>query len=272
MIKTHEEFYDQRVQRNIEAFLTGNKRIFSAWNKIHRFASQGASPKKIIDFGCGIGESSWRASLVWNDAEILGVDPSAESISAANKIFASEQVRFRQGSFDAISEIKECDLFFMIDVIEHVQPEEYSNVFEAIRKTLSSTSTLVLTFPSPGHLDYLRVHNPSEIQPIDESIDLKILERIAEETETILVNFEFVSIWKTNDYAHAVFKKQPIFQPTSAVQPRSFSSRLIQKLSTIVSTNKSDEIPDSLSMRRMALSKSEAKWKRNSERSSNDGQ
>ena len=250
MSNTHDKYYDGRTDRNILSFLKGNARISAAWHTIFKCADHALSPKKIVDFGCGIGESSWRASLAWSHAEIHGIDPSEGSISVAKKLFPEPNLNFHRGSIEVLSKIQDCDLFFMIDVIEHISPADYDRLFLAIRKLLSPISVVVLTFPLPGHLEYLRLNNPSEIQPIDEDIDLQFLQKFAIGTDTTLTRFEFKSIWSENDYAHALFQKIPPFtKGKKKLSKPSLKDKVLNKL-------KAESTPDNKTMRKRVLAKS----------------
>lgn len=67
----------------------------------------GFSPRRILDFGCGIGATSRYLSELFPHADVLGVDTSAQAIQYARTHHGASRVRFetldrleQQGSFD----------------------------------------------------------------------------------------------------------------------------------------------------------------------------
>ncbi|MFF2050498.1 methyltransferase domain-containing protein [Leifsonia sp. NPDC058194] len=59
----------------------------------------GLSPARIVDLGCGTGELTATLAARWPDAEVLGVDSSAEMLAAASTASAPAEhpnLRFRQ--------------------------------------------------------------------------------------------------------------------------------------------------------------------------------
>jgi len=73
-----------------------------------------------------------------------------------------------------------------------------------IRSLLSDDARLILTVPTPAVLRYLRVANPTQIQPVDEDVTPQNIVTLAKETDTQLLCYREVGIWHYGDYAHVV--------------------------------------------------------------------
>ena len=105
---------------------------------------------RILDIGCGRGE------LVLACAErgclALGIDYSASAIDVAKEIMASDntrsahrgvefermdarELRYQDGFFDCV---------FMIDVAEHIRPEELHEVFDELRRVIRPGGKIII--------------------------------------------------------------------------------------------------------------------------------
>ena len=54
---------------------------------------------RVLDFGCGIGHHS----LLFKDAEYLGIEPSASCIKKANTLYSSDNKHFKIGDHANLS-------------------------------------------------------------------------------------------------------------------------------------------------------------------------
>lgn len=88
--------------------------------------------KKILDFGCGIGDTTIIFKEYFKDAEIVGTDLSTEALKYAEERFSSPDVKFIH-----LSEIPEnyFDLVYVNGVFHHIEPQ---NRIEALKKIRSS--------------------------------------------------------------------------------------------------------------------------------------
>ena len=81
--------------------------------------------------------------------------------------------------------------------------------------------------PTPGYQAWLKQNNPIAIQPVDEDIDLPVVETLAKDTNTSILLYREVEIWYRADYIHAVLGHLPDWQSvTSNTKGRSFSRQL----------------------------------------------
>ena len=257
-MKTNSEFYDQLADKNVEKFVGGNPRVHEAWRAIKQTVGNAClTPQSIVDFGCGIGETSWRCSLNWPNAQVCGIDGSAEAISTAQKLFKHKQLNFANGDLSELKNCDSCDLLLMVDVIEHIDPADREAFFKTVNTILTENGLVFLAFPSPQYQQYLRENKPNMIQPVDEDITLEVLLRMGQKTGTNLLRYEHKSIWKQNDYIHAVFTKGDVFasQKSMATEKRSLLSRLLRRLNLKILSN---DLPDNKKLRKRIVQASVA--------------
>jgi hypothetical protein len=74
-----------------------------------------------------------------------------------------------------------------------------------------------VSVPTPSHLEFLRKHHPLEIQPVDEDVGPLEAHAIAQDTQSELLSYRQVGIWRYGDYAHFVFGR---FNTMSALDSR----------------------------------------------------
>jgi SAM-dependent methyltransferase len=91
----------------------------------------GKKIKKILDFGCGIGDTSAYLKKVFSDAEIYGVDTAQDAIRNA-------QNRFPDLHFSMLEELQEdgFDLCYCNGVFHHIPPENRREALEYVNKKL----------------------------------------------------------------------------------------------------------------------------------------
>jgi len=69
-----------------------------------------AAPRRVVDLGCGPGNSTAVLRQRWPDADIVGVDSSAEMLDSARKSYPS--IRWVQGDLKEWAPDGPCDLVF----------------------------------------------------------------------------------------------------------------------------------------------------------------
>lgn len=93
------------------------------------------SVKKILDFGCGIGDATAILKEYFKDAEITGTDLSIEALKYAEKKYPNPFIKFIH-----LSEIPSdyFDLVYVNGVFHHIEPH---NRIEALKSIHSSLTT-----------------------------------------------------------------------------------------------------------------------------------
>ncbi len=204
-------YYDEHVEAKLRGLLQRNARVEVGCRTIGEWAP--ASPSRILEIGCGMGEVCWRMSRCYPHARIQGIDISAKSIETARKLFSGDRLDFRQAL--VVPELFDTafDLIVMMDVYEHIAREDRPILHEALAKFLSPQGRLILTFPTPRKLAWLRQHDPKGIQPVDEDVTAATIFQVSQDTQTSILFYREVDIWDTGDYAHAVLGRGGFLEP-----------------------------------------------------------
>ncbi len=210
-------FYDSNAIGKIKDFINGNARVERAWETILSWAP--GSVNSIMEIGCGIGYVSWRMSQVFNLSECAGIDISQKSVDIANKLFCHAKLKYLQGRLSDELVDDPYDLIVLMDVYEHIAKSDRASFHAVLRKLINHNTRIILTFPTPAFLKYLRVNMPEQIQPIDEDVDGETLGIMAEETGTRLLHYREISVWSENDYAHAVLATDANSAPDGPCHP-----------------------------------------------------
>lgn len=102
-------------------------------------------PKRILDFACGNGASTFLFGKNYSNASVLGIDYCQELIDIAKK-FSNEldNVEFITGDIKNIE--GKFDLIFVGEFLEHCR--DYYEVVEELESHLSQNGTIIWTVPS----------------------------------------------------------------------------------------------------------------------------
>lgn len=104
--------------------------------------------KVILDVACGEGYGSALLSR-WGAKEVVGVDVSAEAITNASKLFASETVSFIKHDAHLVDELlkpKQFDIVACFETIEHLK--DPAKFLYAIKKLLNKKGIIVISCPN----------------------------------------------------------------------------------------------------------------------------
>lgn len=214
MEKSPLEFYNDFVEKLLKDFVLSNPRTEQAIMSGMKMID--FSNKDVLDIGCGIGWSSYEFSK--RAHSVIGIDLSDKLISVAGGLFEKENLEFKQLDVTE-AEIdlgKAFDVVTLLDVFEHIPDLERNKFIKSINKALKSSGLVYLSCPSVYHQAWLRKEQPEGLQPVDEDIDLKILTDFASKLDGgDVMYFSYKSIWRANDYFHAVIQKGPVTFPLS---------------------------------------------------------
>ena len=211
------QFYDDAVYQKLDGFIHTNPRVEFAWqslNSIFKFKE----PKKILEIGSGIGEICFRLASSLCTSSVVGFDISDQSIKVASDLFVLPNLSFVRA--DRINEVlgskeDKYDLIFLMDVYEHIPATERDELHQFIANNISDDGFVFISCPTPQHLEYLKIHNPSQIQPIDENISIEVLLNFSKQTQLSLIQYKEVCVWRAADYFHAIFSNYLAMQPFS---------------------------------------------------------
>jgi SAM-dependent methyltransferase len=139
--------YEALLEQGIR--LSGEDRTFFVRGRIADLVThlpQGFRPRSVLDFGCGVGDTSRTLASVFPEATVLGVDSSPQAVAWAQEHHGDARVGF--AGIDAFAG-RTFDLCYLAGVLHHVRPAARVGVLEALRAALT-----------PGGLVALFENNP----------------------------------------------------------------------------------------------------------------
>ena len=107
----------------------------------------GFEPRRILDFGCGIGDTSQHLAEVYPSAEVVGVDTAAEAVAHAEETHGSDRVRF--GRVSDLSPGDDFDLCYTNGVFHHIPPSERVEAVRLVHGALAPGGRFALMENNP---------------------------------------------------------------------------------------------------------------------------
>ena len=92
-------------------------------------------PKRILDFGCGMGATTSHLAAFFPDSMIVGVDTAVNAIQYAREHFTSLHVRFLPLS--ELENLEFFDLCYTNGVFHHIEPQNRSATGRLIHRVLN---------------------------------------------------------------------------------------------------------------------------------------
>ncbi len=202
------EFYDDFSKRVlVRDFSYVNRRHEAVKALCKRFVPRGSV---VLEIGCGVGIVS--KFLAKRAKRVVGVDISEKNIEIAREFAGSPTVHFE--TLDAVEDAAKLarhgafDVVLMADVIEHIPKSAYPKLFATVEGSLVSTGRVILTFPSPEIQDYMAREKASDVQVIDERVELSDILGV---TSLRPLYFCCCDIFGKNDYVHLVLTADRTF-------------------------------------------------------------
>ncbi|MFH0852542.1 MAG: class I SAM-dependent methyltransferase [bacterium] len=100
----------------------------------------------LLDIGCGEGRFLCEINQKIPGKGLAGIDPSERSVSFA-KAF-NPGLEFICGNIQTVNLQKKFDVITLIEVLEHIRPEETLNFLKALRDHMDNSGFLMLSVPS----------------------------------------------------------------------------------------------------------------------------
>jgi len=197
-------FYDEFSPKLVRDYVLGNRRV-DAQLAFLRDAI-GPSTKRILVLGCGSGEATcFIARRIAKRARILGIDISPSNIRIAEALFPHKHIEYRCA--DALKGPIQGDWEVVVlpDVYEHIPADARAKLHANLKRMLGHRGRVLLTIPSPGHQAMLRREGKG-LQIVDETVTLSDLTAMADDLGGSLTYFSMVTVFRTNDYIHAVIE------------------------------------------------------------------
>lgn len=204
MSKEIETFYDEFSRRFIDDIVGRNERLQRQLEFFSRSIPKETRSVLVLGFGSGEG-ASFIAARVAEDCRVLGLDISAENLKLAQTLFAHPRIEYRKADILSESIAGTWDVIVLPDVFEHIAREAHTLLQARFSELLTERGRILLTLPSIGKQEALRASGGLQI--IDETITLADLETMAKAVGGVVTYFSMISVWETNDYAHAVIER-----------------------------------------------------------------
>jgi SAM-dependent methyltransferase len=134
--------------------VTGESPEYFARYKIvevaRRLRALGLSPKRVLDFGCGIGNSAPYLREAFPEAAITGVDVSEKSLAVARARFpgVAEFVAYDPNSAPP-APAEGYDLIFSSCVFHHIDRREHLPIFHGLRTRLADGGVMAIFEHNP---------------------------------------------------------------------------------------------------------------------------
>ncbi|MBS1517432.1 MAG: methyltransferase domain-containing protein [Bacteroidetes bacterium] len=169
------------------------------------------SPKKILEFGCGIGRNLKYFTKYFPEAEVYGADISAKSLEIAKSenpsvnlfLLEDEEIKKHSGRFDHV---------FISCVFHHIAPELRKDSMEKIFSMMSKNSSA-----------YIFEHNPYN------PVTRHIVNTCEWDTDAILLNMKESESLMKNTGLEVTEKNYTLFFP-AALKFLRFTENFLKKI------------------------------------------
>jgi SAM-dependent methyltransferase len=103
--------------------------------------------RRILDFGCGIGTATRHLADRFEEAEVVGVDTSADALRHARQRYGSDRVRFLE--LEGLGSEGDFDLCYVNGVFHHIALTERRRAVATIHRVLRYGGRLALFENNP---------------------------------------------------------------------------------------------------------------------------
>jgi SAM-dependent methyltransferase len=114
------------------------------WSTLHL-----PEPRKILDFGAGVGNSWPFLAKFFPDAEIVGVDVSKKSLAIAERRFPGTAHPLIYDGLTIPMPDQSIDLIFSSCVFHHIDAAEHVRLFRELRRVLNPTGRMIIFEHNP---------------------------------------------------------------------------------------------------------------------------
>ncbi len=200
-----EAFYDAFSERLLRDYLIPNRRVLAQCAFLREAMS--GNERRVLVIGCGSGQVTHEiAATMARRADVCGVDISGSNIAIARALFGGRRINYQRLDIleDAVNGV--WDAVVLPDVYEHIPAASRDLLHGKLKRMLGERGKILLTLPSPGHQAMLHAMGVG-LQVVDETVTLDDLTRMADEVDATMTYFACVSVFRTNDYVHAILER-----------------------------------------------------------------
>ncbi len=141
------ESYEEACGRGLA--LSGESRDYFAQQRV-RYSARlcaGMKPRRILDFGCGLGHTTPYLAEAFPGARVIGIDTSAGAIDAARKRYGSARIEFI--SAGETLDPGSIDLVYTNGTFHHIEPADRPPVVNSIARWLAPDGAFVFWENNP---------------------------------------------------------------------------------------------------------------------------
>ncbi len=102
----------------------------------------------LLDVGCGDGKLVSVLSSKYKDKKFCGIDYSRRAIGLARALCDNSNVEFKVENIITSEKKHKYDVVTLIEVVEHLPPEDLSSFLESVKHCMNSGAYLICTVPS----------------------------------------------------------------------------------------------------------------------------
>jgi SAM-dependent methyltransferase len=200
------DFYDKYSHVYIAHYVRGNARV----DRQLAFFKNAipALARSVLVIGCGSGEGAFHiADQVATKAEVRGIDLSGPGVAAGKRLFRHPRLELVEADVfaDDLNRPGGWEVIVFPDSFEHLPRDRRAELAARLGSALAPNGRILFTIPTPG--GQAHVAKRGELQEIDEPVTLGDLVELANAVQGDVTLFHIISIYETNDYAHAVIER-----------------------------------------------------------------
>lgn len=181
------------------------ERTLPAKDLISRIAS--VNPKRILDVGCGSGNSTHELKKRWPNAEIIGIDNSKAMIEKARSLYDDTKFILQDATED-LSSLGKFDIVFSNAAIQRIPDHE--TLIKSLSNLLEDKGILAIQLPLVDEVKAQQaLYELEHVKKYKQYLDNKSLRFNTKSTEyyydilSSLFKPESIYIWRTT-YTHAM--------------------------------------------------------------------
>jgi SAM-dependent methyltransferase len=114
---------------------------------LQRNLPAGWKPSRILDFGCGTGESAAHLAATFPGSTVIGVDTAESALQLAEQRHGAPNVRF--AALTSLADEAPFDLCYVNGVFHHIEPSERPAAVRTIFQSLASGGRFALFENNP---------------------------------------------------------------------------------------------------------------------------
>lgn len=154
-VSTFNKFHSENLTEGAlkEFFDSGNEYVERIWGEIENIFSKDFTPRRSLDFGCGVGRLA--IPIAKRSVSAVGVDISQKMLDEAAKnaqITDTKNIEWIKGDNELSKVTGKFDFVHSFIVIQHINPKIGESIFERLIDLLEEggIGALHLTYNHPG--------------------------------------------------------------------------------------------------------------------------